>query len=362
VSSAPALTEKDEEVFASPSNLRRWALWGAGVLLAAANAVLITLLAISTATGGEVSVLIGALGSDRIGGLALTAALASLTLGLCRIPVPRLWLLLMIPARLAAIAAVCLSCFFWVLTSSMTVVALVSGGCETGYVVEEESFLLSGSGTVYRRDGIFVTAVDHTVGDDGYHPFADGAYVVVDDGDALRVWYSISFDPSAAPLSTGADPAFTLPKLTDQAHRCDISAGTREPSATPSTAAAYTADEARDGVMEILDVSLGAVVGAVRDTAGDPIDPLQLETVTTPCGDNGTRVGVAVEFTTEDNATSLAQVLRVWDSAGYSPDRAMQEDIRSSDTLPIAKMSIRDSTTIDGLIHMTITSQCGMGK
>lgn len=32
--------------------------------------------------------------------------------------------------------------------------------------------------------------------------------------------------------------------------------------------------------------------------------------------------------------------------------------IRYSDALPVEKMSIRDSTTIDGLIHMQVTSQC----
>lgn len=38
----------------------------------------------------------------------------------------------------------------------------------------------------------------------------------------------------------------------------------------------------------------------------------------------------------------------------------MQEDIRHSETLPIEKMSIRDSTSIDGLIRMQITSQCSI--
>lgn len=362
MSTAPVLTERDGEASSSPSAFRRWALLVAAAILAAAIAVLVALLAISTGSTGEVSVLIGTLGSDRLAGLAIATALTSLAFGLCLIPVSRRWLLLMIPARLAAIASVCLAGLAWLLTSSVTVVPLVSAGCETGYVVEEDSFLLAGWGTVYRTDGIFVTAVEQTGGDDGYHPFADGAYAVVDDGDALRVWYSFNSDYMAAPIATDGEPAFTLPKLTDRAFSCGVSAGTREPSPTPPPPPVYSTDEARAGVAEMMAASLAAAVGPVSDTTGNPIDPQKLETVTTACGDNGARIGVGVEFTTADNAASLARILRAWDAAGYSPDRAMQEDIRYSDTLPIEKMSIRDSTTIDGLIRMGITSQCSMTK
>lgn len=330
----------------------------AGATFAAAVAVLVFLLAISTGSNGQVSVLIGTMGSSRIGTVAVVAALTSLAVGLCLIPVSRIWLLVMVPARLAAIAAACLAGFVWVLTSSATVVPLISAGCETGYVIEEDSFLLAGWGTVYRTDGIFATAVERTGGDDGYHPFADGAYAVAGDGDALPVWYSSSFDYLAAPTATDGEPAFTLPTRTDRAFSCGLSAGTREPSPTPPPRPVYTADEARAGVAEMVAASLAATAWSARNATGAIIDAQELELVTTACGEDGTRVGVGIEFTTDDNAASLARILQVWDAAGYSPDRAMQEDIRYSGTLPVEKTSIRDSTTIDGLIRMGISSRC----
>lgn len=330
--------------------------------LGAAIVVLVTLLAISAGSDGAVSVLIGSLGSERIAGLALIAALASLALGLCLIPVSRLWLLVVVPARLAAIAGTCLAGLAWMLTSSATVVPLVSAGCETGYVVEEESFLLLGSGTVYRTNGIFVNAVEQTGGDDGYHPFADGAYTVKADSDSLRVWYTFNFDYSGAPVVTDREPDFVLPKLTDRTLACGVSSGTREPSPTPSTAPVYSIDEAAAGIADMTALSLASAVGPVYDTAGSLLDPQRVETVSTACGDDGARIGIGLEFETADNAASLARILQAWDSAGYAPDRAMQEDIRYSTTLPIEKMSIRDSTTIDGLIRMQLTSQCSATK
>lgn len=362
MSTAPILTERDRRPSASPSRLRRCVLLAAGVILAGAIAVLVTLLAISTGSGGEVSVLIGTLGSDRIATLAVISALTSLAMALCLIPVSRRWLLVMVPARVAAIVAVGLAGVIWLLTSSATVVPLVSAGCETGYVVEEESFLLAGWGTVYRTNGIFVTSVERTGGDDGYHPFADGAYAVVDDGDSLGVWYSFSFDDMAAPIPTDGEPAFTLPTLTDRVFACGVSAGTREPAPPPSPPPVYSTDEARAEIAEMVAASLAAAVGPARDARGTPIEPQAVRLVTTACGDTGTRIGAGFEFATDDNAASLTRILRVWDAAGYSPDRAMQEDIRYSETLPVEKMTIRDSTTIDGLIRMGIASQCSVSE
>lgn len=353
------LTERDGEAsLPPPPRWRRRCILLAGAVLGAAIAVLVTLLAISTTSNGTVSVLIGTLGSDRLAGLALIAAFACLAVGLNLIPVPRLWLLLLVPARLAAVAVTCLGGFVWFLTSGATVVPIVSAGCETGYVVEEESFLLAGWGTVYRTDGLLVTAVEQTGGDDGYHPFEDGAYAVVDDGDSLRVWYTFNFDYYAAPVVTDRDPDFTLPKLTDRNVLCGVSAGTRTPPPTPPVPPVYTIDEVRDGLEEMVAATLAAPIGTVHTAAGDPIDPQGLAVITTECDDGGSRVGVGLEFKTADNAASLARILQAWNSAGYSSDRAMQEDIRYSDTLPIEKMSVRDSTTIDGLIHMAITSRC----
>ncbi|MGB4778596.1 hypothetical protein [Microbacterium sp.] len=60
-------------------------------------------------------------------------------------------------------------------------------------------------------------------------------------------------------------------------------------------------------------------------------------------------------------ANVLAGMVAVWDDAGYLPDRAMQEDIRYSPTLPVARMAAKDSTTIDGVLHVEIESACAVG-
>lgn len=322
--------------------------------------ILITLLSIATASDGATSVLIGTLDSDRLGGLALIAALGALAVGLCAVPVHRIWLLLLVPARIAAIGATQLAGVVWILTSSATVVPLVASGCDTGYVVEEESFLFAAWGTVYRRDGLLITTVDQFTADDGYHPFADGAYAVVDTGDSLDVWYSFAFDYSATPVSADGDPAFTLPKLTDRTSSCGVSTGARTPIPPAPAKPTYDPDEARAGLQDMVAASLDAAVGPVRDSSGGLLDPAELSVVSTACGENGSRSGLGFTFATADNGSSLARILQVWDAEGYSPDRAMQEDIRYSDTLPVEKMSIRDSTTIDGLIHMQLTSQCSV--
>ncbi|GAB3617035.1 hypothetical protein GCM10027416_15920 [Okibacterium endophyticum] len=69
-------------------------------------------------------------------------------------------------------------------------------------------------------------------------------------------------------------------------------------------------------------------------------------------------LNLTLDFHTADNARSLERILNAWDAAGYAPDRAMQQDIRYSGSLPVEMMSIRDATSIDGLIHMQITSRC----
>ena len=61
---------------------------------------------------------------------------------------------------------------------------------------------------------------------------------------------------------------------------------------------------------------------------------------------------------THDNAVSLERILAAWTAEGYASDRAIQIDIRYSESLPVESLSIRDSSTIDGMIWMQILSQC----
>lgn len=60
----------------------------------------------------------------------------------------------------------------------------------------------------------------------------------------------------------------------------------------------------------------------------------------------------------DDNADVLDAVLAAWDDAGYLKDRAMQEDIRYSES-GSARLSARDKSSIDGTLTLTITGRCG---
>lgn len=105
--------------------------------------------------------------------------------------------------------------------------------------------------------------------------------------------------------------------------------------------------------------SFDAAGGEVRDASGVDLDAATLSLPFAPCDvPDSTRAEVALEFTTPDNARSLTRILAAWDDAGYLTDRAMQTDIRYSEDLPLAKMAIRDSTSIDGMLHMAVTSAC----
>lgn len=186
--------------------MRRGLILVSAVPLAAAIALIFFLLRVHDSSDGAVSVLIGTFTSGRLVNLAALVGFCALGAGLCAVPVVRWWLLLVIPLRLAAIAAAVLAAGLAWMTSSVSVVPLASAGCETGYVVVERSFLLGGSGTVYRVDGVYVTEVAHTIGDDGYHPFFDGAYTVQEKGDVLEVWYSVEENGGEPASATGSHP------------------------------------------------------------------------------------------------------------------------------------------------------------
>lgn len=133
------------------------------------------------------------------------------------------------------------------------------------------------------------------------------------------------------------------------------------PVATPlATPTPFTADDSRAGITEMVNTSFDAAVGPVTDASGSTLSPDSIAPIATACGETGSQLSLSVAFKTQDNARSLAQILHAWDTAGYAPDRAMQEDIRYSESLPIARMSIRDRTTIDGLIHMNLTTRCAV--
>jgi len=340
------------------STLRRRVLRAAAILLGLAIAVLAALAGVSTASHGEASVLIGSLESHAIAGLATIAALVALSVGLCLIPVRWPWLFLLVPARIVAIAASFAAAGLWSLTTSPSVTPLLSGGCATGYVVQEDTFLFAARGTVYRQDGILATPVARTSGDDAYRAFQDGGYAVIEDDTSLRVWYNIRRDHAAAPVATVGEPALVLPVRTGQDFACGLSTGARTPEPAEAPVPSYDEAALRAGVAEMLSASLAAAEGPVLDAAGIPIDLGALVPSMSTCEGGGTQLGIGLEFSTADNAASVRRILGVWDAAGYEPDRAMQNDMRYSERLPARSLSIRDTTTIDGLVRMSIISAC----
>lgn len=364
--SAPAPPPATPSTRRTAGPIRRWILLGAGVLLGLATVALALLLAVDDASNGTTTVLIGASDSRSLAAIAVLAALLALTVGLCAVPVSRRWLVLLVPARVAAVAATALTAFVGALTSGATAVPLISGGCDTGYVVREDSFLLAGWGTVYRLDGILATRVASTTGDDGYRPFSEGAYTVLEDGGMLRVWYAGTRPLEASPVIPKGDPAFVVPALTDRSRTCGLDVGTRAPhTPMPSGPAAtlppvsdVTLSAARDALTERASATLAAAVAPVRDAAGAAPNAGALSPEETSCDAGGARLALALDLTTGDNAASLDRILAEWDDAGYSRDRAMQEDIRYSDSLPVERLSVRDTTTIDGRLHVRMTTRC----
>jgi len=131
-----------------------------------------------------------------------------------------------------------------------------------------------------------------------------------------------------------------------------------DPGPTPPPT--FTATNVRAAIQKMAAVSQTAAVGPVTDAEGGPVTLAEAVPVAAACQDSGSEVRVTLDFRTGENARSRERILAAWDAAGYAPDRAMQEDLRYSRTLPIASMSLRDSTTIEGLIHMDIVGQCSI--
>ncbi|MBB2975792.1 hypothetical protein FHX49_001359 [Microbacterium endophyticum] len=121
-----------------------------------------------------------------------------------------------------------------------------------------------------------------------------------------------------------------------------------------------TVSDAYDEMTRMLRATLEAAAPPVVGENGAPLTVDQVEVDAASCGEDGSQLSAALTLSTGDNAASLSAILGAWDRAGYLPDRAMQEDLRYSTTLPLERMSIRDKTTIDGYIHIAITSACAV--
>lgn len=132
------------------------------------------------------------------------------------------------------------------------------------------------------------------------------------------------------------------------------------PGGTTPAPDPLTVPQARDEITRMLHATIEASTPPLRTPEDVPVTVHQTPVTAVPCGEVGSRLTVDLAFRTGDNAASLTRILAAWDTAGYLPDRAMQEDLRYSTELPIERMSIRDSTSVDGMLHLRLETACAV--
>ncbi|MDQ1117301.1 hypothetical protein QE406_003310 [Microbacterium testaceum] len=343
---------------ARPRPVRRVVAVVSAVLVLPPLAVLLALTILGSRSEGPTEVIVGGWDSEAIAGASVQIALLAFVVAVCAIPARRWWLLLFVPLRLAACAALLLAAFAAALTGG-SIVPVVADGCSTGYVVSERAFLLSARIEVLRVEGILATPVDSVQTDDGHTPFAQGSYMAVVEGDEVRVWHT--FDSSTEPLATVGEPQLVLPRLLDPADAACGLVGGREPTAQlPPDPVSPDPDggprlsdqigDTRDEVVRMASLALEAATGPVTDASGAPVSiPAASELV---C-DGSTGLGLTIA--TGDNEHSYAAILAAFDDAGYAKDRAMQEDLRDDGVI---RLSARDRSTIDGMLHLGLSAAC----
>ncbi len=328
----------------------------AGWMFACATVVAVAVIAVDWFSVGTASVLIGPLDDQILLSASVLIASVALVMGLLRVSSPTWMLPFKILGVLGAAVAVLGAGFSTLWSIDVTMTTLTDDGCDTGYVVVERSLLMGSRGTVYRQDGpIVASPMARTSGNNAHQPFAAGDYGAAVDGKALIVEYR--------PDPAGNRVTLELPVIVDRRPSCgyantSLSART-EPSEPTEPAEVLTPTEVDAEIRRLLDDSFAVTAGTPIDAAGATIGASAAIPNPVPCTEgSGMQHHVDLDFRTDDNARSVARILGVWDDAGYESDKAMQEDIRYSETAPVARMTIRDTTSIDGLVRMTLTSAC----
>ncbi|WP_156458876.1 hypothetical protein [Microbacterium sp. Leaf179] len=347
------------DIWDAPVRLPRRALSVlCGSLFVVAVAVFAAVMAVSARDDGRTQVLIATMDAESLAAASAAASAVLFFLLVCAIPAPRWWLLLFVPLRLAAFGAMLVVGLIGVVTGGGTVVPLVAQGCETGYVVSERPFLRSARIEVLRPEGILATSVANVSTDDGHTPFSQGSYMVVVDGDLLRVWHT--FDSATEPLGAVGEPRFVLPRIVDPGDvRCGLAGGPEPVTSLPSPTVAPDPDggprptaagDPRVEVVRLAALVVNSAIGPVTDAAGAPVAiPSAAEL---PC-DGAT--GIDLALSTGDNARSYSAILAAFDAAGFATDRAMQEDLRYDG---VVRVSARDRSTIDGMLHFVLGAEC----
>ncbi|MCS3444426.1 hypothetical protein [Microbacterium phyllosphaerae] len=328
----------------------------AGWMFTCATAVAVAVIAVDWFSARTASVLIGPLDDQILLSAAVLIASVALVMGFVSVSSPTWMLPFKILGILGAAVAVLGAGFSTLWSVDVTMTTLTDDGCDTGYVVVERSLLMGSRGTVYRQDGpIVASPMARTSGNNAHQPFAEGDYGAAVDGEALIVEYR--------PDPTGSRVTLELPVIADRQPSCgyaNTSLSARPETSEPTEPAeVLTPTEVDAEIRRLLDDSFAVTVGTPIDAAGATIDASAASPNPVPCAEgSGVQHHVDLDFRTDDNARSVTQILGVWDDAGYESDEAMQADIRYSETAPVERMTIRDTTSIDGLVRMTLTSAC----
>ncbi len=214
-------------------------MWIAGVVFACATAVVFWVSAVSTASSGTASVLVGPLDERSLLTLSVLLAFAALCVGLWGVDAPRRMAPLKVIGVILAACGGALAAFASVLTVDVNVTPVLHAGCDTGYVVVERAFLMGSSGTVYRDDGAFVaTPVGRTSGDDAYQPFSMGGYTVTEERGTLTISYAVNRPVESMGVTAGSGTTISLPVIDGRTPHCGLAAGSGpepEPLPTPAS-------------------------------------------------------------------------------------------------------------------------------
>lgn len=128
------------------------------------------------------------------------------------------------------------------------------------------------------------------------------------------------------------------------------------PSPDPTVPPPLTADAARAEMRSLIERSVAAAGGTPLGVDGAELAASDIPFDAAPCGDTGTRLSAQFSIRADDPDGAVARLLRIWDDAGYAPDRAMQQDIRYSETLPVERLIVRAADPI----RVSVESACAI--
>lgn len=191
----------------APPRRQRVLQAAATVILGAVTVAVTGVALVDSVSNGVSQLLLGFLPSRQIVGVATILAFITISYMLCAVSAPSGWLVPVVIGRVLSFGAALIAMLWGVLTLPWPVTPLLVDGCESGYVVEERSFLFLSSITVFEKDGLLITPVTHTGADDGHRPFAAGDYDAWVTAGRIEGWFALE------PGSNARLDRFELPLL-----------------------------------------------------------------------------------------------------------------------------------------------------